>query len=236
MKNLTLSFLLLLLSSVSVFAQTSSKKSSIFIDLGASFPTGDFNAKNVADEKAGLATTGFFIDLGYQYQFSKSIGAIAMFGWKTNGIDKNSLNYSLPTGSGGSMSINAEAWQMANVLAGLTQSISLTKNEKFFLEFRELAGVQFSSSPEINFNYSIPGIGSGSNKQEKSNASSFIFLLGTGFKYMLSDKIGLKLSADYMSSNPKFMVITYPADAPVEHQSEQKISSLNIGAGLVLSF
>jgi len=228
--------ILLIYASVTIFAQAPTKKSSIFLDLGPTFSTGDFASKNASDEKDGLATAGFFFDLGYQYQFSKNVGVIAMFNWKINGIDKEALNYSLPTGSGGSLSVTTTTWRMASVLGGLTQSFALTRNEKLAIEFRELAGVQFSSSPEINANYSIPGIGTGTSKQKSSDATSFSYLLGIGFKYWLTENFGLKLMADYHSSNPKFTVITYPADAPVEHQSEQKIGTLNVGLGLVIGF
>ncbi|TKC10015.1 hypothetical protein FA048_07345 [Pedobacter polaris] len=235
MKKLLLS-VLLLSSSITTFAQNNFKKSSAFIELGPSIPTGDFASKVASDEKAGLATTGFYFDLGYQYQFSKNVGAIAMFNWRINGIDKQALNYSLPTGSGGSMSVTTTTWRMASILGGLNQSFPLIKNEKLSIEFRELAGVQFSSSPEINVSYNIPGVGSSSGKQESSNATSFSYLLGLGFKYKLSNSLGLRLNADYHSSNPKFTVITYPADAPVEHKSEQKISTINVGVGLVIGF
>lgn len=233
MKKLFLSVLFFSIAAIT-FAQNVAKKSSVFVDLGASLPTGDFASKNVSDEKDGLATTGFFFDLGYQYQFSKNVGAIAMFNWKINGIDKNALNYSLPTGSGGSMSITTTTWRMAAVLGGLTQSFAITKDEKLAIEFRELAGVQFSSSPEVNLSYSIPGIGSSSSKQESSDATSFSYLLGMGFKYKLSETLGLRLMADYHTSNPKFTLVSYPADAPVEYLSEQKIGTFNVGVGLVI--
>ena len=235
MKKL-ISSLLFLVISLASFAQSSNKKSSVFVNLGASIPVGDFALKDMYDEKSGLATTGFYFDLGYQYQFEKNFGAIAMFNWKVNGIDKQALNYTLPTGSGGSSSVSATPWKMSSFLAGFTQDLPLTKNDKLSLVFRELAGVQFTSSPEINYSYSIPGVGASSSQQESSNSTAFSYLLGMGFKYKLSDKLALKLNGDYHSSTPKFMITTYPADAPVEQEVKQNVSTFNVGVGLVIGF
>ncbi|RZL48580.1 MAG: hypothetical protein EOP00_08950 [Pedobacter sp.] len=231
MKKLLLCFLL---CSFAMVVSAQSSKSSLFLNLGPSIPTGDFSSTNSADEKAGLATTGFYFDLGYEYQFAKNVGAFAMFNLRTNGIAKDALNYSLPTGSGGSMSITATSWNMSTILGGLSQSFPIVKDEKFSIGFREAVGVQFTSSPELNINYNIPGIGASNNKQESSDATSFSYLLGLNLKYQINKRFGLKLNADYQSSNPKFTVITYPADAPVENETAQKISSLNLGLGLTI--
>ncbi|MDR6781994.1 hypothetical protein ABIE26_001517 [Pedobacter africanus] len=235
MKKLLFSALLLFCS-VTIFAQSAAKKSSLFIGLGPSFPIGDFGLKKASDEKAGLAATGFYVDLGYQYQFSKVVGAIVILKGKIHGIAKDALNYTLPDGSGGSMSINTGTWKMGSVLAGLTQTFALSKSENFAIEFREAAGVQFTSTPEVNANYSIPGIGSSSGSQESQSATSFAYLAGMAFKYQLNSNLGLKLYGDFNNSNVNFKGYTATANGATitAPSSKQKTGTIDVGLGLTI--
>ena len=235
MKKLLLSALLLSCS-FTILAQSGAKKSSLFIGLGPSIPIGDFSSKDAGDEKAGLAATGFYIDLGYQYQFSKIVGAIGMLKGKTHGIAKEALQYSLPDGSGGSMSVSTTSWKMGSVLGGLTQTFALSKNENFAIEFREAAGVQFTSSPELNVSYNIPGIGSSSGKQESQSATSFTYLLGLAFKCQLNSNLGLKLYGDFNNSNVNFKEFTVNSGGTkvTVPSSKQNTGTIDLGLGLTI--
>lgn len=227
---------LLLFCSVTTFAQSTAKKSSIFIGLGPSIPIGDFASKNSSDEKDGLATTGFYFDLGYQYQFSKNVGAIAIFKWKTHGIAKEALRYAVPDGSGGRLSINAGSWKTASVLGGVIQTFALSKSENFKIEFREAAGIQFTSTPELDVNYNIPGVGSSSGKQESQSAKSFAYLLGMAFKYQLSSTLGLRLYGDFNNSNANFKAFTVNSGGTTVTvpSSKQKTGTIDVGLGLTI--
>ena len=237
MKQLFLTILLLSCASLA-FSQSTEKKSSIFIGLGPSIPVGDFSSKNASDDKDGLAATGFHVDLGYQYQFLKNVGAIAMINGRTCGVAKDALFYSLPDGSGGSASTSATTWRMASVLAGLTQTFALSKDEAFSIEFREAAGIQFTSSPEVGVNFTIPGFGSASAELESQSATSFAYLLGLGFKYQLSSNLGLKLYGDFNNSNAKFKEYTVNngGTAVTAPASNQKTGTIDLGLGLIIGF
>lgn len=230
-------FLVALFAYCSSYSQTIDKKSSVFIGLGPSIPIGDFSSKDASDEKSGLAATGFYFDLGYQYQFSQNFGAIAMFKWKTHGIAKEALSFELPDGSGGSASISATTWRMGSALAGLTQVFPL-KNERFSVEFRELAGVQFTSSPEVNFSFNIPDFGSISSKQESQSATSFAYLVGLGFKYQINNKLGLRLYGDFNNSTVNFKEYTVGSGetAITAPSSKQNTGNIDVGLGLVIGF
>lgn len=235
MKRLLFSALLLFCS-VSIFAQSSVKKSSLYIGLGPSFPVGDFSLKKASDERSGLAATGFYVDLGYQYQLSKMVGVIAVLKGKIHGIAKDALNYSLPDGSGGSMSISTTSWKTGTVLGGLTQTFALSKNKNFAIEFREAAGVQFTSSPEVNVSYNIPGIGSSSGNQEPQSATSFAYMAGLAFKYKLNNNLGLKLYGDFNNSNVSFKGYTATAYGTTiaVPPNKQKTGTVDVGLGLTI--
>jgi hypothetical protein len=237
MKKLLLS-ILLLSSSLIIFAQSPVNKSTVFIGLGPSFPIGDFSAKDASDEKSGLAATGFYFDLGYQYQFTENFGAIGMYKWKTHGIAKGTLNYAVPTGSGGSASVHTTNWKMGAILAGVTQTFALSQNEKFSIAFREVAGVQFTSTPALNISYNIPGIGNSSSNQESQSATSFAYLLGIGFKYQLDQTLGLKVYADLNNANVEFKEFTVNSGAATvtAPSSKQKTGTIDLGLGLTIGF
>ena len=237
MKNFLLALLLSALSAAT-FAQSAIQKSSFTIGLGPSFPIGDFASKNAGDDRAGLAATGFHVNLGYQYQFSQYVGAILLLNGRTHGIAKDALRISVPDGSGASASASATTWKMGSILAGLSQSFPLTNSKAFAIEFREAAGVQFTSSPEINVNYNIPGVGSAAGNQDAQSGTSFGLLLGMGFKYQLSDKLGLKLYGDFNGSNAHFKAFTVTTGdvITIVPASKQNTGTIDVGVGLTVGF
>ncbi len=134
------------------------------------------------------------------------------------------------------MSINSTTWKMGSVLAGLTQTFALSKSENFAIEFREAACVQFTSSPEVNVSYSIPGIGSSSGSQEPQSATSFAYLVGLAFKYQLNNNLGLKLYSDFNNSNVNFKGYTanaYGTTIAVP-PNKQKTGTIDVGLGLTI--
>ena len=229
---------LLFLAYFSVSAQDFKKQSAITVAVGPSIPVGTFADKNLYDEKAGLATAGGFANISYTYQFSKFFGAIASVGGRINGVDKNALgSYSLPTGSGATLGIEASTWQFFSVMGGIFQTIPITSDEKLTFEVKEMIGVQFSSSPEIKTTGFIPGVGSLNSTEERQSVSSLGYALGLGFKYKLGSNLGLKLFGDYQGAGPKFKFIdSGPADELVEMKMKQNTSTINVGLGLSFGF
>jgi hypothetical protein len=229
---------LLILAFFSVSAQDFKKQSAITLAVGPSIPVGTFADKNLYDEKAGLAAVGGFANISYSNQFSKFFGVLATLGGRINGVDKNALgSYSLPTGSGATLGIEASTWQFFSVMGGLFQTVPITSNEKLTFEIKEMIGVQFSSSPEITTTGFIPGVGSLNSTEERQSVSSLAYALGLGFKYKLGGNLGLKLFGDYQGASPKFTFIgSGPADEPIEQKLKQNTSAINVGLGLSFGF
>jgi opacity protein-like surface antigen len=235
MKKILLS-ILLFSASFSAFSQSTPGKSAVFIGLGPSLPVGQFGLKDATNEDAGMASVGFYLDLGYQYQFSKKVGAIAMFKGKIHGLSKDVLYNALPTVSGGSVSMEASTWKMGSILGGLSQRLPLVKSNAFAIEFREAAGVQFTSSPRMSFNFNLPEIGPFSAIQESQSASSFAYLLGVGFSYQINSHLGLKLYGDYNNSNVKFKDVTATIDGSttIIASPHQRTGTIDVGLGLAI--
>lgn len=212
-------------------------RSSISIAVGPSFPIGDFGSKNIANTESGLAAVGGFAAISYNYQFSNFFGVTASIKGSIHGIDKNALNsYSLPTGSGASLTLETTPWKFANIMGGMYQTIPVTNDEKLVLQIKELVGMQLNNSPEVKSTGYIPGIGSLNGIMKSESSTSFTYLFGLGFKYNLNKGLGLLLFGEYAGTNPKFTVTTYPADAPVKQKMAQGVSVVDLGIGLNISF
>lgn len=214
-------------------AQNTSK-SSFDIMLGASLPTGDFAKKDVFDDESGLAKIGTFVDLSYRYQATKVLGITATLKGSIYGVDAS--NFTLPSGTGASSQISTTNWNTGAILGGIYQLIPLSADEKWNLEFRELVGVQFSRSPEMIINVTIPNIGTMNSRQEPANATAFAFAVGTGLRYQLHRDLGFKLFADYNSSNSKFDVTVTSGGTTTQQPTSQKITTVNVGVGLTVGF
>jgi hypothetical protein len=159
-----------------------------------------------------------------------------MFKGRIHGLAKEALNYSLPTGSGGSVSVDASIWKTGAVLAGLTQYIPLAKNNLFTLEFREAAGVQITGTPEVDARFNIPDLESVNVNQPSESAASFAYVLGLGFHYQLNSRLGLKIYGDFNNSNVKFEDVTvlFGSSTPLVLPNKQKTGTVDVGVGLTI--
>lgn len=230
-KSLFLS--LIVFASFSVYAQNFKKESSITIAVGPSFPIGEFANKNLYDDKAGLASVGGFASLAYEHRFSKFFGVVASASGRIHGVDKNALQtYALPTGSGSSLSLRTSTWRFLRVVVGLSQTIPIAKKEMLSLEIRELIGIQFSNSPEIQTLGFIPGIGSINNVEGSQSANSLAYGLGIGLNYKVSNNLKLKMFGDYQGASPKFTYVNTTAIKDIY----QETGVVNVGIGLAIVF
>lgn len=211
------------------------EKRSSFLTLttGPSFPTGDFANKDLSNE-AGQANTGAFLDLSYGYKLSEYAGLITGLRGRINGVDFSA--FSLPSGTQSRASIESTVWKSAAFTLGLFQQLPLNNSKRFLFEMKGLAGVQRISSPEIEAYVSIPGMGSGSNKQESYTATSFVYLFGTALTYNFNSSIGLKFSLDYTGSKPEFKKVdAFDSNGnKVKVSARQNIDVLDLGIGLVI--
>lgn len=231
-KSLFLS--LFFLASFGVYAQNFKKESSIAISVGPSFPVGEFANKNLYDERDGLASVGGYASIAYNYQFSRFFGAVAAVDGRIHGVDKNALKaYTLPTGSGASLSLETSTWRFLRAMVGVSQTVPITKNEKLALEVKELIGVQFSNSPEVKTTGFIPGVGSLNGVQESQSKNSFAYGLGIGLNYKVANKLKLKLFGEYQGSSPTFI---YDIGDIAKNQIKQETGAINVGLGLAFGF
>lgn len=210
------------------FSQTLVKKSSIYIQFGPSFPIGDFGKDDRNNYESGYAETGFLGDVNYTFKLTKNFGFLAdvrgrMYRQSLNDDSDNSLKYKYGK------------WKFLGATAGFLQCVVLSKNDKLNLEFRETAGLQFNQSPEINV---VVGGVFGSPQTYKTpsySATSFSYVLGLGFNYRVTDKLKLRLFADYNGANVNFdqpFKVTNDPEYMRKQSLRQKVNSVDAGLGL----
>ncbi len=226
---------LIFCSPVFLHAQEFEKKSSISISVGPSIPVGTFALKDIADDKAGLASVGGFATIAYQYQFSRFFGLVGALNGRIHGVDKNALQlYTVPTGSGSSLSLTTTTWNFFSIMAGISQLIPITKDEKLTLEVKEQVGIQFSNSPEIQIAGFIPGVGTINSIEQSQSKKSFAYGLSFGFNYKIGEKLGLKFHSEYQGASPRFAYAN--GDVVSTYGLRQNTSAINVGLGLSLGF
>lgn len=231
-------FLCALFGFFNLSAQTSNPKSFIGISIGPSFPVGDFANKNAYDVNSGLASIGGFLNINYGYKFSDNFGVIAILRGSIHGVDSQTLknSYSLPDGSGGSLSFEAGTWKSGGLLVGLFQGFPLNDSKNLVFELKGALGVQRTSSPSLKIRGNIPGFNTFEGKQESISATSFAYLLGVGFNYGLGNNLTLKFHGDYSSSNPNFKNVVLNTSSDTQTNSQQNTGTIDVGVGLALGF
>jgi len=211
------------------------KKSFAGISIGASIPTGDFGSTDLSNDKAGLAKTGLALRLNYGYHFSKNFGGILIAKGNFNSIDMDAFRqqFSVPTGSGASYSVNTGSYKSGAVLVGMFADMPISADEKFSFEVRALAGYQNSTIPEFNVTMSIPSVGTIDFAQESYSAGSFAYTFGAGFKYKVGNNLALKLNGDYNGANPSFKI----EDQNNQTQTyKQPWNTVDVTVGLTIGF
>lgn len=227
---------ILTLTFVSHIVQAQEQRKSYFsISGGPSFPVGEFKLKDFADDRSGFAKTGGFLDVAYGYRFSRYIGAMTLLKGRVYGVDLS--NYALPVGTGMGMQIETTTWRSGAVMAGLFASLPLDRWGLFEVGLKGLAGIQRTHSPKMDIRVTSSGIGAVTGRQESASSSSFSYLIGADFKYRFTHTLGLVLSVDFNSSEPRFDNVTGSVGgARIDVASRQATPSLDVGLGLIRVF
>ena len=208
-------------------------KASYFSELviGMAIPTGDFAGTDPQNTRSGFATTGGFLFAGYGKLYNDRIGfevAVSVNAYPlAEEIDQlkkmeNAAYYEHGFG-----------WWTISGLIGPCFSVPV---KNFSFDFRILAGVMDVIRPYFR---NLNSTGAAKLEESTGNGYAFTWHCGAGIQYRLSDKVGLKLSLDYLGSNPEINYQeTYSAYQIYYHKEEinykQPVSSFNSGFGVIL--
>ena len=223
MKKILFSFLPLIAFGVIAFAQESKteivQRNFLIVSAGPSFPFGDFSSTDINNANAGLAKTGFTIDLKYGHQFDEVLGLSLGAVYGRHGVDKSFLS----DGSG----VSIRPWEYFGVLAGPMAIANVGKKTSFDLSV--LSGLAFVTSPESKVNGEVVA--------QKDNSTTVPLKLAGDFRFRFNTSGYLFGGVNYTYMKPRFNVSTQTGLGTSENVTfNQKMNMIGVNAGIGFSF
>lgn len=207
--------------------------SSFFSELviGTSIPTGVFSDTDYQNDHSGFARPGGYLFAGYgklyHDRFGFEVAATVSFFPLNNEIDQykeieDSQEY-----------IRGYSWWTISALIG--PCVSLPLNRLSF-DFRVLGGVTNVIRPYFR---NVYGNGTARLEETTGIGYAFSFLLGAAIEYNVSERVGIRLSADHFCTSPnvKYQEIASVGQVYFDRgdvKYKQPVSSFNAGLGIIL--
>ena len=235
MKIIVLSVLCLLLFS-NVFGQSDSWYFSL--NLGGSWPVGEFANKTSTDLKSGFAQKGFSLSIDANYPVSNHISFKGLALLNNNPVNRlgifNQLLYRMTqyfpieTTDQQYLSMTVNPWVWNGVLVGPVYTITLNK---IFWDIQVLGGLNVSYLPQQKLIYENPA-NNWLYIHRNINTISFSYglLMGTAFRFPVSDKIYLRVGLDYYNSRAQ---IRYEEIKVTNEGSSANIDRLKTGKSII---
>lgn len=199
--------------------------SSLYLNIGPSFPMSDFASNNAGEPNAGYAKTGFNLNLNYDYMFEKYVGITFNGLYGTHKMDQKIIK----DWNDGVDIPGAEVshYQYVGLLAGPVFTGTLSPDAN--INFKLLGGVARSRSPQATYQGVVYF------KQDWT--TSFAWRLNTDFRYTIANNIFLMVDLSYTQMRPDFTIIINPNETnPETLLREVHVNTLNLNAGVGIKF
>lgn len=223
MKKILFSFLSIFVFTAMAIAQESKteivQRNFLIVSAGPSFPFGDFASTDINNTNAGMAKTGFTIDLKYGHHFDNVFGLALGAVYGRHDVDKSFLT----DGSG----VSIRPWEYFGILAGPMVTGTLTP--KTFFDLSVSSGVAFLTSPEGKLNGEIVAA--------KDNSTTVPLKLAGDFRFSFNRSGYLFGGVNYTYMKPRFNVSTQTGLGTNENVPfNQKMNMIGVNAGIGFSF
>lgn len=224
MKKLLLSFSALFLFFAITNAQDAKtenlKRNFLALTAGPSFPVGDFASTDLDNDDAGLAKTGFTIDLKYGHHFNNVFGLTAAAIYGRYAVDKSAISDDGTTG------LSIDPWQYYGILAGPLVTGGLSRQA--FIDFSVLSGAVLTAFPKSTLD------GIEVTKRDWSTAVPIKFAADLRFGFNNAGYIFV--GGSYMYMKPKFNVTAKVDDDFETTRLKQKMGMFGANAGIGITF
>lgn len=196
---------------------TSDAKGFLYVAAGPALPIGDFADDNSENEDAGMAKTGFTINLHGGYFFSPNFGLKATGLYTRHGVQE------FPGVPG---NVDMGHWQYYGLTVGPMYRVPMTASTELTLAGE--VGIINAGSPQVKYQ---------GQEIMKDDWSVTMPLKGeAALHFLLSGKTKLIVGADYLYMKPKFDVEAYDGVNWIKQKVEQKTGVINLFAGVGISF
>lgn len=204
--------LLVLVSSIlslNLFAQPDNWYFSI--SMGGCLPVGSFAQNDPAAKDAGFATKGFALNLDATYPFSANWSLKGMVMLNNNPVDRNGMGTMMENrmkklipfteAERDNLTLTVNSWMSNSMVFGPVFTINM---DRLAWDFQALAGLNVTYLPNQKLLFK-PSSGNWEYLQRNTNniSLSMDLLAGTAVRFKATEKLQLKISADYQHSRAK---------------------------------
>lgn len=240
MKKLLVLMLALLLSGA-VFGQQDKAvkkevKNSFSFYAGPAIPVGDFQSTTLvsssgvfSDRETGFAKTGFTIGVNYQYQIVKNIGVGVNLFYNNHPLNNKAFVEQLNDIGDGVYDYNGvklDHWQWYGISAGpvfneaVTDKVTLGANINFAMVNANSPRVAYQNETIVGEDWCFAPAVQG----------------GIDVRVLVDKKTFILFKTDYLYMRPKFTMEFNDGTTTYSSTSRQKMSAINISAGIGFNF
>ncbi|MBN2614157.1 MAG: hypothetical protein JXR71_00555 [Bacteroidales bacterium] len=211
--------------------------SGMYIHAGPSFPLFDLSKNNPYDSSAGMAATGFHVELGYSHQVTNNLGyKISSFYFGNKYSEKKYSNYFAGILGGGSSIANADGWSVGGFLVKPYFYVPITENITW--EVYASAGFSAFYTPKYTrvSHATLPDTTVYYYYRDKSKGISFAYGLGTQLNFKMFNT-NLMVSADFLSIPIKYTATGIDINNQSYSESiKSKLGYLSVNIGYIIYF
>lgn len=235
------------LSSLYLNAQTN-KPNFVSLNVGFNYPSGDYEDVKLVDTlPAANANQGYYGSMEFGVYFTKNIGLGFNLGAFYNEIDKDKFKNQIAAdlkqeflnnpNQPAVVDVNTSEW--INVYAMVGPYLTFNVINRFYVDFKVLAGVMSTNEPLLKLNVEQNGKVY-LTENEEADAIGFALNYGMHIRIDLISKLGLRINAEGFSSQQQMESTlkngSWPNFDKNQREFKQNVTAFNIGAGLVLTF
>lgn len=226
-KNLTLTSIFILITTI-VFGQTAEdRKGYIGISLGPSIPIGSFARDD--------ANTGAIFDAHFAYKLKKNVGLAVLIRGQYLPVNVQSLTGKMrQVIPGVNTDVKGDGWSSGGLMAGIYSAYPLDQKGIAVFELKTLAGFMTTTSPQVDIRLSSSE-GSGWVRQHSVSATAFSYLINAGMRFNAGKRMAFIVNADYLDYTPNFKNIKMTTSIGTQETQnmQEQIQTINISAGIV---
>ena len=197
---------------------TPSAKHYLSLQLGPALSTGDFARKDIDNEQAGFAKTGFALDLNYTYQVNENIGLAASAFYTINSLAIKKIRELT-----GVSTLKTDHWQSIGLVVG--PAFSYPVSDKVKTDLRIMGGITSANSPDIRTN--------GFLLADEDWVTAALFQTGVGVRVDLGKHAFFASHLDFRYINPRFEITMSSGEQEIRRQ---QLSTLNLTCGVGVRF
>lgn len=227
------------------FAQktpTIQHKNYLAVTAGPAFPMGSFASTDVNKEDAGMAKTGFTIDLVYGRSIDKVFGLMANVGYVRHNVDQTMANSLSEFINPAAMSF--KPWEAYTAMLGPSVTTAITPKTSF--DFGFLSGAVMVKSPGFDYQdaqmklsmkadwaTAVPLKGIANLRFQV--APKTVMAVGISYLYM-KPSFNTTVTGEQTIPNPNSEVGTITQTVQKDASFQQKINTFGVHAGIGLTF